>query len=160
VIDLTVGGPIRSNDSGCRAARGKDPTVMQIGEVAARVGLSLRTIRHWDDVGLVVPSERSAGGFRLYTEADIDRLALVKTLKPLDFSLEQMRELLATIDGLESETDGEERIAELMGKLAMFRAAADSRIEVLRSQVQGLELLSRELRRLATVSRRQASGRR
>jgi DNA-binding transcriptional MerR regulator len=133
---------------------------MQIGEVAARVGLSLRTIRHWDEVGLVVPSERSAGGFRLYTEADIERLALVKSLKPLDFSLEQMRELLATIDGVENDT-GEDDAAttELTGRLAMFRAAADSRVEALRAQVQGLEMLSRELRRLATKSRREGSGR-
>jgi DNA-binding transcriptional MerR regulator len=133
---------------------------MQIGEVATRVGLSLRTIRHWDEVGLVVPSKRSAGGFRLYTEADIDRLALVKTLKPLDFSLEQMRELLATIDGLENDTgeDGE-LTAELTGRLAVFRAAADSRVEALRAQVQGLEMLSRELRRLAGENRRPSAGR-
>ena len=133
---------------------------MQIGEVATRVGLSLRTIRHWDEVGLVVPSERSAGGFRLYTEADIERLALVKTLKPLDFSLEQMRELLATIDGLENDPgeDGE-LTAELTGRLAVFRAAADSRVEALRAQVQGLEMLSRELRRLAGENRRPSAGR-
>jgi DNA-binding transcriptional MerR regulator len=134
---------------------------MQIGEVATRVGLSLRTIRHWDEVGLVVPSKRSAGGFRLYTEADIDRLVLVKTLKPLDFSLEQMRELLATIDGLENDTGADSELtAELMGRLAVFRAAADSRVEALRAQVQGLEMLSRELRRLAGENRRPSAGKR
>jgi DNA-binding transcriptional MerR regulator len=127
---------------------------MQIGEVATRVGLSLRTIRHWDEVGLVVPSKRSAGGFRLYTEADIDRLVLVKTLRPLDFSLEQMRELLATMDGLEELGDDAEASAELIGRLAVFRTAVDSRAEALRAQVQGLEMLSRELRRLAGESRR------
>jgi DNA-binding transcriptional MerR regulator len=128
--------------------------MMQIGEVAARVGLSLRTIRHWDEVGLVVPSERSAGGFRLYTEADIERLTLVKTLKPLEFSLEQMRELLDTIDAIEADT-GEDsaHTAELMRRLAMYRAAADGRVEALRAQVQGLELLSRALRRLANTAR-------
>jgi DNA-binding transcriptional MerR regulator len=133
---------------------------MQIGEVAARVGLSLRTIRHWDEVGLVVPSERSAGGFRLYNEADIERLTLVKTLKPLDFSLEQMRELLDTIDGLEGDTgEDEDRTSDLMRRLSMFRAAADSRVEALRAQVQGLEMLSRELRRLANNSKRPSPGR-
>ena len=44
---------------------------MQIGEVAERVKLSLRTIRHYEEVGLVPPSARSKGGFRLYTEADV-----------------------------------------------------------------------------------------
>jgi DNA-binding transcriptional MerR regulator len=127
---------------------------MQIGEVTTSVGLSLRTIRHWDEVGLVVPSERSAGGFRLYTEADIERLTLVKTLKPLDFSLEQMRELLDTIDAIEADTgEDPERTAELMGRLAMYRAAADGRVEALHAQVQGLEMLSRELRRPANSAR-------
>jgi DNA-binding transcriptional MerR regulator len=132
---------------------------MQIGEVAERVGLSLRTIRHWDEVGLVVPSKRSAGGFRLYGEADVDRLVLVKTLRPLDLSLEQMRELLATIDDLEDdEGDDPERTAELAGRLTVFRAAVDSRVEALRAQVQSLEMLSRDLRRLAGERRRPAPG--
>lgn len=132
---------------------------MQIGEAANRVGLSLRTIRHWDDVGLVVPSARSAGGFRLYTEADIERLALVKSLKPLDFSLEQMRELLATTDAVAADPGHDETATqELLDRLAMFRAAADGRIETLQGQMRDLETLSRELRRLATGSARRRSA--
>ncbi|GAA1183616.1 MerR family transcriptional regulator [Pseudonocardia alaniniphila] len=124
--------------------------MMQIGEAAERVGLSLRTIRHWDEVGLVVPSARSAGGFRLYTEADIERLALVKTLKPLDFSLEQMRELLATTDALAADSGTDDAATEdLLGRVAMYQAAASSRIEALRAQIHGLETLSGELRRQA-----------
>ena len=124
--------------------------MMQIGEAADRVGLSLRTIRHWDEVGLVVPSARSTGGFRLYTEADIERLALVKTLKPLDFSLEQMRELLATTDALAADCGTDDATTEdLLGRVAMYQAAASSRIEALRAQIQGLETLLGELRRQA-----------
>jgi DNA-binding transcriptional MerR regulator len=124
--------------------------MMQIGEAAERVGLSLRTIRHWDEVGLVVPSARSNGGFRLYTEADIERLALVKTLKPLDFSLEQMRELLATTDALAADCGTDEAVTEdLLGRVAMYQVAASSRIDALRAQIQSLETLSRELRRQA-----------
>jgi DNA-binding transcriptional MerR regulator len=124
--------------------------MMQIGEAAERVGLSLRTIRHWDEVGLVVPSARSTGGFRLYTEADIERLALVKTLKPLDFSLEQMRELLATTDALAADCGTDDATTEdLLGRVAMYQAAASSRIEALRAQIQGLETLLGELRRQA-----------
>jgi DNA-binding transcriptional MerR regulator len=128
---------------------------MQIGEVASRVGLSLRTLRHWDEVGLVTPSARSAGGFRLYTEADVHRLELVKTLKPLDFALEQTRELLTTIDAVRADTGADDAATDdLLGRLALFRAAADSRIEVLRVQLNGLETLSREIRGLATEGRR------
>lgn len=140
--------------------RGMSSELMQIGQVASRIGLSLRTIRHYDDVGLVVPSARSTGGFRLYTESDVERLALVKKLKPLDFSLEQMRELLATVDAVEQDSgDDDAATTALQGRLAMFRAAADSRVEALRAQVEGLEALSRHLKSLSATSKRRAADR-
>jgi DNA-binding transcriptional MerR regulator len=71
---------------------------MQIGEVAERIGLSLRTIRYYEEVGLAVPSARSEGGFRLYVEDDVERLPVVMQIKPLRFSLEEMRELLDLLD--------------------------------------------------------------
>jgi DNA-binding transcriptional MerR regulator len=134
--------------------------MMQIGDVASRVGLSLRTIRYYDEMGLVVPSERSAGGFRLYSETDVERLALIKTIRPLDFPLEQVRELLSTIDAVNAD-DGrdQEHTARLLGRLAMFRSAADGRIAALRSQVTALEALSRELRALTARTRRDSAGR-
>jgi MerR family copper efflux transcriptional regulator len=63
---------------------------MHIGEVAARTELSLRSLRHWDEVGLVKPSGRTNGGFRLYTEADVERILLIRRMKPLGFTLEAM----------------------------------------------------------------------
>ncbi|WP_069386702.1 MerR family transcriptional regulator [Cellulosimicrobium cellulans] len=77
------------------------PTI-HIGAVAERTGLSLRTLRHYDDVGLVRPSARSDGGFRLYTEADVERLLLIRRMKPLGFTLEEMAELLELVDRLDS----------------------------------------------------------
>lgn len=128
--------------------------LMQIGQVSTRIGLSLRTIRHYDEVGLVTPSARSAGGFRLYTEPDVQRLAFIKRLKPLDFSLEQMKELLSTVDGLREQDDlGPDRVDDLLGRLAMFRAATDSRLEALRHQVDSLESLSRDLKNLDVTTR-------
>ena len=127
---------------------------MQIGEVAGRVGLSLRTIRHWGELGLAAPSGRSPGGFRLYTEADVERLMLLKTLKPLDFSIEQLRELLAVMDAVAADGgDDPETTQQLLGRLEMFRAATDARIDALRAQVGGLEMLSRELRSLSARTR-------
>ena len=67
---------------------------MQIGEVAARTELSLRSLRHWDEVGLLRPSGRSEGGFRLYTEGDVDRIMLIRRMKPLGFTLDQMSGVL------------------------------------------------------------------
>ena len=131
---------------------------MQIGEVAARVGLSLRTLRHWDEVGLVVPSARSVGGFRLYTETDVERLALVKTMKPLDLSLDEMRELLATTDAAGRLADPVQ-MDELVDRLTSFREAADRRADVLRGHVAGLETLAGELDRLAAACRERAATR-
>lgn len=68
---------------------------LQIGEVAAMTNLSIRTIRHWEEMGLVTPSARTAGGFRLYSDEDVARIRLLRFMKPLNFTLEQMRDLLA-----------------------------------------------------------------
>lgn len=74
---------------------------MQVGVVAERLGLSIRTLHHWDETGLVVPSARTAGGFRLYTEDDIARLITVRRMKPLGFTLDEMKGLLSALATLE-----------------------------------------------------------
>ncbi|WP_200951165.1 MerR family transcriptional regulator [Nocardioides sp. Root140] len=66
------------------------PAVMHIGEVATRTELSLRSLRHWDEVGLLRPSGRTDGGFRLYTESDVEKILVIRRMKPLGFTLEQM----------------------------------------------------------------------
>lgn len=129
---------------------------MRIGEVSDRVGLSLRTIRHWGEIGLVVPSDRSPGGFRFYTEEDVTRIELVKALRPLDLSLDQIRELLETMDSAATATDAGE-VGAIAGRLAMYRALAESRVEALRSQVKGLERLSRDMRSIEADARHRTS---
>lgn len=123
----------------------------QIGEVAQTVGLSLRTIRFYEEVDLVPPSARTRGGFRLYTADDIDRLRLVKRMKPLDFSLEEMREILTTLDRLAGPDVTEGGRDQLQERLSMFAAAARGRCEVLRAQLDAAEemagLLLEESRR-------------
>ena len=73
---------------------------MHIGELAERAEMSLRTIRHYDEVGLLVPSGRTSGGFRVYTEQDLERLLVIRRMKPLGFTLDEMAELLRVVDGL------------------------------------------------------------
>jgi DNA-binding transcriptional MerR regulator len=73
---------------------------MHIGELAERAGMSLRTIRHYDEVGLLVPSGRTTGGFRVYTAQDLERLLVIRRMKPLGFSLDEMAELLRVVDAL------------------------------------------------------------
>ena len=73
---------------------------MHIGEVAARTELSLRSLRHWEDVGLIVPSDRTEGGFRLYTEDDVEKILFVRRMKPLGFSLDEMKAVMADLEAL------------------------------------------------------------
>ncbi len=122
---------------------------MQIGEVAERTGLSLRTIRHYEEVGLVAPSARSKGGFRLYTEADVERLMVIRRMKPLDFSLEEMRDLLEITDKIaatDGPPSGEER-ERLRERLDSYRKVADARCETLRAQLMAAEDFAATLRR-------------
>jgi DNA-binding transcriptional MerR regulator len=81
-------------------------TVMHIGEVAARTELSLRSLRHWEEVGLLTPSGRTEGGFRLYTEADVDKIMVIRRMKPLGFSLDQMKAAMADIATLANDDAG------------------------------------------------------
>lgn len=113
---------------------------MQIGEVAARTELSMRTIRHYEEAGLVVPSARSQGGFRLYTEQDVQRLMVIRRMKPLGFSLDQMRDLLEVTDRLDSSepVEADER-RELLGRLREYETASQERVAELRVQLARAE---------------------
>jgi DNA-binding transcriptional MerR regulator len=129
---------------------------MHIGQVAARTGLSLRTIRHYDEVGLVRPSARSQGGFRLYTEADVARLMVIRRMKPLGFTLDEMGELLAITDRLDQASPatgptvgpaplGAAERADLRARLERFEQAAQERCAALRVQLSRAEEFAAEL---------------
>jgi len=120
---------------------------MQIGEVASRTELSLRTIRHYEETGLVIPSARSQGGFRLYTEADVARLMVIRRVKPLGFTLDQMRDLLDATDRLDATglAEGTER-QELISRVREYEQAAVEKIDELRVQLARAEDFAATLR--------------
>lgn len=132
---------------------------MQIGEVAARTELSLRTIRHYEETGLVIPSARSQGGFRLYTEADIARLMVIRRMKPLGFTLDEMRDLLDATERLDSNepTDTGEREA-LLERIRTYEQAAAQKIEDLRVQLARAEDFAVTLRARLGTARHQQSA--
>lgn len=120
---------------------------MQIGEVASRTELSLRTIRHYEETGLVIPSARSQGGFRLYTEADVARLMVIRRMKPLGFTLDQMRDLLDATDRLDTADSAEaDERAELLGRVREYEQVAVGKIEELRVQLARAEDFAETLR--------------
>ncbi len=120
---------------------------MQIGEVAARTELSLRTIRHYEETGLVTPSARSQGGFRLYTNNDVARLMVIRRMKPLGFTLDQMRDLLDATDRLDTgaDLDADER-EELVERVRGYERTAAEQVEKLRVQLSRAEDFAATLR--------------
>lgn len=119
----------------------------QIGEVAETVGLSIRTIRHYDELNIVGPSGRTTGGFRLYTDTDVAKLRLAKHLKPLQFSLEEIQEIIALLDADEQGHPGELTRAEQLGTYA---ERAEQQYQVLRTQLAAAEEVIATLRTSAT----------
>src|SRR3954468_16829309 len=67
---------------------------MNVGEVAALTGVTVRTLHHYDRIGLLSPSERTAAGYRRYTPSDLDRLHRVLVYRELGFPLEEVATLL------------------------------------------------------------------
>jgi DNA-binding transcriptional MerR regulator len=125
-------------------------STMQIGELAERTGLSLRTLRHYDEIGLLTPSGRTVGGFRLYTAEDESRLLLIRRMKPLGYSLEEMGELLVVIDGLEADpTD-----PTLQERIATINEEALERRDRLKKQLAAAEELVDQLRARQTPAKR------
>ncbi|MFF5726469.1 MerR family transcriptional regulator [[Kitasatospora] papulosa] len=119
---------------------------MQIGEVAARTELSLRTIRHYEETGLVAPSARSRGGFRLYTEADVARLMVVRRMKPLGFSLDEMRDLLEAVDHLDDGRTPPGERGELLERVRAYERSASEQVARLRVQLARAEEFALTLR--------------
>lgn len=125
---------------------------LQIGEVAARTELPLRTIRQYEDSGLVVPSAASEGGFPLYTDADVARLMVIRRMKPLGFTLDETRDLLTAVDRLAADTpdtpdelDPSTRAA-LVARVRGYERAASARVAELHAQLTRAEEFAASLR--------------
>ncbi|UUZ81536.1 MerR family transcriptional regulator [Paenibacillus sp. P26] len=70
----------------------------KVGELAKRTGLTVRTLHHYDEIGLVSPSRYSESGHRLYTEEDLSRLQQIMSLKRLGLPLGEIKELIGNPD--------------------------------------------------------------
>ncbi|MCM3487639.1 MerR family transcriptional regulator [Kocuria rosea] len=120
-------------------------SMLKIGDVAERAGVSLRTLRHYDTIGLLPPSGRSEGGFRLYTEADYRRLETSQGLKALGWSLEQITEVLYTLTELEVPQTQARRFA-LLRDLSAHTDQADQQRKKLAEGLRRADRLIETLR--------------
>ncbi|MGA7396837.1 MAG: MerR family transcriptional regulator [Solirubrobacterales bacterium] len=119
--------------------------LLQIGEVADRVGLSLRSVRYYEEVELLTPTARSEGGFRLFDQSQVDRLLLIKRMKPIGMSLDDMRLLLDARESLHS-ADSDQSIADADARLREFVETAEKRCEEFESQLRSARELAEQIR--------------
>jgi len=108
-----------------------DGVWLRVGEVARRTGLTVRTLHHYDELGLLVPSGRSAGDYRLYSDADLRRLLAIQHLKSLGLSLD---DIAAALDdpGFDARDAVERHIAAVEARLAAERELLE-RLKALRA---------------------------
>jgi DNA-binding transcriptional MerR regulator len=111
-----------------------------IGTVARRTAMSLRTVRYYEEVGLVQPSGRSEGGFRLYTEADVQRLLLVRALRPAELANPELAELLELHERIVGADKDAVDQAESRNRLASLLDIAAERIRSKRERLIAAEL--------------------
>lgn len=103
---------------------------MLIGEVAERVGLNPKTVRYYEDIGLLPQPERTTSGYRQYDDDDVERLAFIRRAQQLELRLDEIGEILALRERGERPcnfvlTIAARRLEELDRRLREMRHARD-----------------------------------
>lgn len=95
----------------------------KVGELAKRTGLTIRTLHHYDEIGLLVPTLRTESGHRLYSDRDVARLQQISSLRELGFGLPEIRSCLADPSFCPRQLVRLhlDRVAKEMGRLARLR---------------------------------------
>lgn len=110
--------------------------LVKIGDFARLANTNLRTLRYYEEIGLLHPAKRSSGGFRFYRREDLDRLRMVNRLQELGLELARIRDLMVTrVNGL-SHREFVERVRRALTEQARL---IDERIKSLLEQQKGLE---------------------
>lgn len=107
----------------------------QIGEGSIQTGLSTKTIRYYEEIGLIPPAERSSNGYRIFSEEDLDRLRFIRSARALNFPLEDIDEILAFRNQVEP-------------PCRYVMALMQKQIEEISERIHELKALREELRRL------------
>ena len=104
---------------------------MNIGEAARASGVSTKTIRYYEAAGLIATAERTGGGYRVYTQADVHVLRFIKRARDLGFSIDRIRRLLDLWrDKSRASRDVKrlalDHIADIVAKIAAMSAVRDT----------------------------------
>jgi len=113
---------------------------MQVGQLARYSGLTIRTLHHYDEIGLLSPSQHSDAGYRLYAPRDVARLTQILLLRQLNLSLAEIREVLARPESSLQETIGQQ-ISHLKERID-FQTRLVERLEAIYQRLERTERVS------------------
>lgn len=102
---------------------------LTVGQVAETFGVTVRTLHHYDEVGLLHPSERTHAGYRLYTGADLERLSTIVVYRRLGFALEEIADLLDGADVVAHLRRQRDLVTARLAEMSDLVAAIDRRLE-------------------------------
>ena len=115
---------------------------LHIGDLARQAGVAPSLVRYYEEIGLLPPAARTESGYRVYHQTDIERLRFIQRAKALDFSLEEVREIL----GLREH--GEAPCAYVMNQIGLKIEEIDRKMAALARLKAELEQLQAEAARL------------
>ena len=119
-------------------------TEIRVGELARRTGLTVRTLHHWEEVGLLAPSRRTSSGHRLYGGEAIGRILRIRTLRGLGLGLEEIREALTSGTGtLEGVLRAQKE--QIESQMSLLRKLGDRLDRILQRLDDGKEMEDEEL---------------
>lgn len=118
---------------------------MRIGELAAAVGVNTKTVRYYEEIGLLPDPPRSPGGYRQYDHNDVEQLAFIRRAREVDLRLDEVAEVLALRDRGERPCDFVLRVA-------------SRRIEELDERIRRMQKARAELDTLLDNANRQPSS--
>ena len=133
----------------------------QIGEVAERTGVTQRTLRFYEEKGLVHPPQRMDGGFRLYSEEDVTRIEYIKKLQDLlGFTLSEIKDMVEAEELLQAIFATRRPDRELSERLQRTNQVIDAltrQLDVVDHKVEHLTILREELRgKMARMTQRRS----
>ncbi|HVA25540.1 MAG TPA: MerR family transcriptional regulator [Chloroflexota bacterium] len=116
---------------------------LQIGEAASRAALTQRTLRYYEELGLLKPASRMEGGFRLYSPEDMERIEYIKNLRDvLGFSLAEIKDMVAFEDvrsQIKSELHSTDDFAQRRARLVQLKEVALRQMRIVTEKRQRLK---------------------
>lgn len=124
-----------------------DTDQLTVGMAARLVGVSVRTLHHWDEIALATPSDRTPAGYRVYTAPDVERLHRVLTYREVGIPLQQIRRILDDpgVDAVTHLRHQRRLIDERIDRLHRMAAAVDTMME---AKTMGTQLTPQEQREI------------